>query len=45
LGFAAKPNTLRVCSFEMMDMGESVKMSLCRYGWMNFCVFLSGFTG
>jgi len=28
-----------------MDMGESVKMHLYRFGWMDFCVFLSGFRG
>jgi len=29
----------------MTDVGESVKMNLCRFGWMDFCVFFSGFRG
>jgi len=28
---------------EGVDMGESEKMNLCRLGWMDFCVFFSGF--
>jgi len=31
--------SFRVCSFEGIDMGKSVKMNLCKFGWMNFCVF------
>jgi len=26
-------------------MGESVKMNLCKFGWMNFCVFLVDLEG
>jgi len=35
--------TLRLCYFEGVDMEESRKVDLCRFGWMNFCVFLSEF--
>jgi len=37
--------SLRMCSFPTIDMGESVKMDLCRFEWMNIYVFLSGFRG
>jgi len=36
---------LRLCSFEEMNLKESVKMNLCWFVWMNMCVFLSEFRG
>jgi len=32
-----------VCSFEEMDLEESVKMNLDEYEWMIFCVYVKGF--
>jgi len=34
---------LRLCLFKKIDLGESAKMDLGGFKWMNMCVFLSGF--
>jgi len=32
--------TLRLCSFVWMNLRENLKMNLCRFEWMDMCVFL-----
>jgi len=37
------PNSVGLAKLTPLDMGESVKMNLCKFGWMNFCVFFRRF--
>jgi len=33
-------NKLRVCSYEKMNLGESVRMDIRVFDWIDMCVFL-----